>query len=95
MKRFISLGLIVFAVGTASAQDNSSGPAAPSTPIPQSGGRGGAMQACRADVEKLCSGMRPGDGKLGQCIRSNHDQLSAGCRDALKSMRGQGGKRRR
>jgi hypothetical protein len=59
-------------------------PAATMTPAPA-----GAMQVCRADFEKLCPGMHPGDGKLGACIRPQMASLSAPCSAALRTMREQ------
>lgn len=43
--------------------------------------------ACQADAAKLCPGMTAGDHKLGQCMREHHDQVSDGCKSAIKELR--------
>jgi hypothetical protein len=43
--------------------------------------------ACKADVEKLCSGMQPGGGRIVGCLKQNEAQLSAACKDALAKAR--------
>lgn len=47
----------------------------------------GFKEACKADSEKHCAGMKLGDGKLGPCMKKNFDKLSEECRDALREMR--------
>ena len=49
-------------------------------PAPPSGA---VRQACHADVQKLCPGMRPGGGAIKECMTSHKDQLSQACKDAL------------
>jgi hypothetical protein len=44
-------------------------------------------QACQADVEKLCAGVRPGGGRIRECIAAHKDELSPACKDALQSAR--------
>jgi Cysteine rich repeat len=34
---------------------------------------------CKADREKLCSGIKPGDGKLGECLKQHEAELSSEC----------------
>jgi hypothetical protein len=46
-------------------------------------GGGAVREACRADVEKLCQGIRPGDGRLRACLKSNKDRISEGCKTAI------------
>lgn len=53
---------------------------------------GPVAQACSADVEKLCPGTTPGDGRIKACIRKNHSKLSDGCKEALKAQRKSKGK---
>ncbi|MDR3512345.1 MAG: cysteine rich repeat-containing protein [Caulobacteraceae bacterium] len=48
----------------------------------------GLRQACRADVQKLCSDVQPGGGRLMQCMRDHRDQLSNGCKSMLVNAHG-------
>ena len=48
---------------------------------------GGVRQACAGDVKALCSGIKPGGGRLAACMRDNTDKLSQGCRQALSAAR--------
>lgn len=43
--------------------------------------------ACKTDVEKLCSGVQPGGGRIAACLRQNDAQLSAACKDAFAHAR--------
>jgi hypothetical protein len=49
----------------------------------QSGGSKAVRQACTADYQALCTGTRPGGGRIAACFKENADKLSQGCRDAL------------
>jgi hypothetical protein len=51
-------------------------------------------RACMQDVRRVCPGMRPGDGRLAQCMESKHDQLSRGCQDAIAAARARQGENR-
>ena len=57
-----------------------------------SGGAGGggdkqeAHQACRAEAEKLCPGLKPGEG-LGKCVDEHASELSAACQEHHKQMK--------
>ena len=42
---------------------------------------------CAADVQKLCSGLEPGDGRIAKCLHQNEAQLSDGCKSALGAMK--------
>jgi hypothetical protein len=44
--------------------------------------------ACKADVEKLCSGVQPGGGRIIGCLKQNEAQVSASCKDAVAKARG-------
>jgi len=43
--------------------------------------------ACKADVEKLCSGVHPGGGRILGCLKQNEAQVSATCKDAIEKAR--------
>ena len=38
---------------------------------------------CAADVDKLCSDVKPGDGRIKACMKANFSKLSGQCVDAL------------
>lgn len=42
-------------------------------------------QACSADIRTLCSGTMPGGGRIKKCMMEKRDQLSQGCKDAVKT----------
>jgi hypothetical protein len=44
-----------------------------------------AKDACAADVEKFCKGVKPGEGRVVGCLRKNEAQLSEACRATLKN----------
>lgn len=37
-------------------------------------------EACKAEIEKLCPGMKPGDGKYGQCLVDHQKDFSLPCK---------------
>jgi outer membrane protein OmpA-like peptidoglycan-associated protein len=41
------------------------------------------IQACGSDVDRLCPGIPPGEGRLKACMRAHASQLSGGCFDTL------------
>lgn len=41
--------------------------------------------ACQADAEKLCAGVKPGGGRIVQCLAKQADKLSPECRKVLQS----------
>ena len=40
-------------------------------------------EACKADAETLCPGVKPGEGRILKCLLQHKDGLSAECRNAL------------
>jgi Cysteine rich repeat len=44
-------------------------------------------QACKADREKFCSDIKPGDGKMRDCMKQHASELSAECTSAMKAAR--------
>jgi hypothetical protein len=55
----------------------------------QGAARADLRQACGADVRSLCSGILPGGGRIKQCMVDKFDQLSDGCKAALKDQQAQ------
>ena len=53
---------------------------------------GAVAAACKADVEKLCPGVTPGDGKIKACMKEHRKELSTDCKkelaEALKAKKG-------
>lgn len=41
--------------------------------------------ACKADIEKYCSGISEGDGRIKACMKEHRKELSAGCKSELKA----------
>jgi acetyl esterase/lipase len=46
-----------------------------------------AMQACRDDYRRLCSGVAPGGGAIRACLREHAAELSPQCQDAAMQLR--------
>lgn len=42
---------------------------------------------CEADLRKLCAGVQPGGGKLGQCLQKNAASVSQPCKEKLMAVR--------
>lgn len=40
-------------------------------------------KACKADYKKLCKEVKPGEGRIIQCLNSKQAELSQSCKDAL------------
>jgi hypothetical protein len=45
------------------------------------------QKACRADTIRLCSGVRPGGGRLSQCLNRRLGQASDACRSEMRAHR--------
>lgn len=75
MKRFLLplAAIVVLSSGVALAADR------PPSTSPRA--------VCRADVEKFCSGIRPGGGRIAGCLKQNEAQVSAICKDAIAKAR--------
>lgn len=41
-------------------------------------------EVCRADADKLCQGVQPGQGRIAGCLVDKKAQLSPGCRQAIE-----------
>jgi hypothetical protein len=51
--------------------------------------RADLRRACGADVRAICAGITPGGGRIEQCMVEKFDQLSDGCKAALKDKQAQ------
>lgn len=60
---------------------------APPDPQTTAGGKGGPLEACRADVDKLCAKAERTQGWRGKCLRDNAASLSDGCKTAIAAVR--------
>jgi hypothetical protein len=43
--------------------------------------------ACADDVQQYCAGMKPGGGRIANCLKDHKDKLSAECKTALEGLR--------
>ncbi|TWF58967.1 cysteine rich repeat-containing protein [Neorhizobium alkalisoli] len=41
---------------------------------------------CKDDIQKLCPGIKPGDGGLMACIKTNKEKLSPTCSSTIKDV---------
>lgn len=39
-------------------------------------------EACKGDVEKLCKDVKPGEGRIRDCLKAHEAEISAGCKAA-------------
>ncbi len=72
-------GIVVVATGpfvTAEAQEPK---------ITRAEGRA-IFNACRTDIERYCSHVTRGEGRIAACMRENGEKLSADCRNTLKEV---------
>ena len=42
---------------------------------------------CKADIDRLCSNVAPGGGRLLTCLKSHSKEMSVGCAQALQKMK--------
>lgn len=43
-----------------------------------------ARSACRDDLRRVCGGVRPGGGRIKDCLREHEAELSSACHQALE-----------
>jgi hypothetical protein len=67
------------------ASSSPSSPASPASPaqIPSQQAVAEARAACETDIQKLCSGVQPGGGRIFACLKQHKDQVSDGCKQAV------------
>jgi hypothetical protein len=44
-------------------------------------------EACKQDVQTLCPGVKPGEGRVAACLKSNRSKISDACKSAIKAER--------
>jgi hypothetical protein len=54
---------------------------------PQAGAGPTMGAACKADLEKLCAGVDPGEGRLIKCLKEKESQVSAECKASWDKMK--------
>jgi len=62
--------------------------------LAQGAGQGPVATACKAEIEKLCSGKQHVGGEVRACLEAKKAEVSADCKTALDSTgpgKGQGG----
>jgi hypothetical protein len=42
---------------------------------------------CAADVKKLCPGVKPGEGRIHQCMTSHEAEISPACREVIGAVK--------
>ena len=42
-----------------------------------------ARAACETDIQKLCTGVQPGGGRILACLKQHKDEVSDGCKQAV------------
>ena len=42
---------------------------------------------CKTDIERLCSKVEPGGGKIKECLIRNQDSMTVGCAKALQNLK--------
>ena len=42
---------------------------------------------CKADIERLCPGLKPGGGRIKDCLKTHKEEVSVGCAQALRAMK--------
>jgi hypothetical protein len=45
-------------------------------------------EACKDDAAKVCQGMKPGGGKIMQCLKQHEGELSPACKEKVNQPRG-------
>ena len=42
---------------------------------------------CKADIERLCSNVEPGGGKIKECLMAQKERMTVGCAQALQKLK--------
>ena len=57
-----------------------------STAFAAEGAKGMQQGACKADAQKLCADVQPGEGKLLECLKTHKADLSQACAGNMKQV---------
>jgi hypothetical protein len=44
-----------------------------------------ALETCRADIERICPGVEPGEGRILACMREHRADITPACRAAVRA----------
>jgi hypothetical protein len=59
------------------------------SPMPSQQAVAAARVACETDIQRLCTGVQPGGGRILACLKQHKEQVSDGCKQAVaKTTRG-------
>lgn len=47
---------------------------------------------CKTDIRRLCAEIRPGGGRVAQCLKAHENEVSIGCAKELKQMKSKMGR---
>ena len=82
--KLIRIGALCAAILVPAATFAQGAPPAPS-------GGGGEFskvrEACRADIARFCGDVKPGGGRIRECLKAHAADLSDGCKAAIKEAR--------
>lgn len=53
--------------------------------------RGGGLKVCAEDAKKLCEGVKPGEGRVRDCLLKNAGKLSEGCKARVEKLKAKKG----
>lgn len=45
------------------------------------------LESCESDIRDFCLGVKPGGGRIAECLAANQPHLSAGCRITIEEAR--------
>lgn len=48
----------------------------------------GMKEACKEDAKKLCKDIKPGEGRIAQCLKQHEGELSSACQENMGRPRG-------
>ena len=44
---------------------------------------GGGFKSCKPDIEKFCKGVKPGEGRILECLKENRERLTGECKQTM------------